>query len=618
MLKDFSRRLISVLLAVILAVGSFAVTTMAGDSDGDITVTVSVEAATIGQGMLLEPAAYTLSEINSILSSKGIETYTADTLTPAAALAALFIDRGIEWQSAGDMSTFYLQAIKGVDKGIIDIPSIITENGGPSNENNDGNSDEWLGELDYGSMAGWMVTVDHYMPGVVAGAYTAAEAEAEGHTFGDGSVIRCNFSVYGYGNDLGYDLGWCEPYFEGANKDGLHREYARLAKNGFFDNNADAKSAALEVMGDLTATQTEVDDALKALRTAEESIAVKADADAVLESTLAYLADTYPAPSFGADGGEWTVMTLARGGYYAEDSEYFTAYCDRIADAVSETAESVDMNGALDASKSTENSRLIIALSSIGRDARSVGGWNLISPYDDFSWVTKQGLSGAAYALLALDTNNYETGDDTVRRQCVDYILSEQLEDGGWAFTGSVSDPDMTAIALQALAPHTSDAAVSAACEKAFSALSAMQKNDGSFEAWGSASAESAAQVVVACTAHGIDPATDSRFVKSEGSLLSALLSFYDKDSGMFCHVAGDGGNDIATVQCAYALVAYKRLVSGQNSLYDMTDVEIQKSEKPHNIYITAVIAGSAVLAAALAVCLIFIVRAHRKKANNK
>ena len=618
MLKNFSRRLISVLLAVILAVGSFAVTTMAGDSDGDITVTVSVEAATIGQGMLLEPAAYTLSEINSILSSKGIETYTADTLTPAAALAALFIDRGIEWQSAGDMSTFYLQAIKGVDKGIIDIPSIITENGGPSNENNDGNSDEWLGELDYGSMAGWMVTVDNYMPGVVAGAYTAAEAEAEGHTFGDGSVIRCNFSVYGYGNDLGYDLGWCEPYFEGANKDGLHREYARLAKNGFFDNNADAKSAALEVMGDLTATQTEVDDALKALRTAEESIAVKAEADAVLESTLAYLADAYPAPSFGADGGEWTVMTLARGGYYAEDSEYFSAYLDRVTEAVGETAESVNLNGALDASKSTENSRLIIALSSIGRDARSVGGWNLISPYDDFSWVTKQGLSGAAYALLALDTNNYETGDDTVRKQCVDYILSEQLEDGGWAFTGSVSDPDMTAIALQALAPHTSDAAVSAACEKAFSALSAMQKNDGSFEAWGSASAESAAQVVVACAAHGIDPATDSRFVKSEGSLLSALLSFYDKDSGMFCHVAGDGGNDIATVQCAYALVAYKRLVSGQNSLYDMTDVEIQKSEKPHNIYITAVIAGSAVLAAALAVCLIFIVRARRKKANNK
>lgn len=616
MLKDFSRRLISVLLAAVLAVGSFAVTVMAGSGDGGITVTVSAEAATIGQGMLIEPAAYTLSEINTLLSSKGIDTYTADTLTPAAALAALFIDNGIEWQSAGGMSTFYLQAIKGVDKGFVDIPSVITENGGPSNDNNDGNSDEWLGELDYGSMAGWMVTVDNCMPGVAAGAYTAAEAEAEGHTFGDGSVIRCNFSVYGYGNDLGYDLGWCEPYFEGANKDELHREYARLAKNGFFDSNADAKSAALEVMGDLTATQTEVDDALKALRTAEESSAVKAKADAVLECTLAYLAEAYPAPSFGADGGEWTVMTLARGGYYAEDSEYFSAYLDRITEAVGETAESVNMNGALDASKSTENSRLIIALSSIGRDARSVGDWNLISPYDDFSWVTKQGLSGAAYALIALDTNNYETGDSTVRKQCVDYILSGQLEDGGWAFTGSTSDPDMTAIALQALAPYTSDGKVSAACEKAFSALSAMQKNDGSFEAWGSVSAESAAQIVVACTAHGIDPATDSRFVKSEGSLLSALLSFYDEGSGMFCHVAGDGGNDIATVQSAYALVAYKRLMSGQNSLYDMTDVETQEIKNSHNTYITAVIAGSAVLVAALAVCLIFLVRARRKKSK--
>ena len=616
MLKDFSRRLISVLLAVILAVGSFAVTVMAGSGDGGITVTVSAEAATIGQGMLIEPAAYTLSEINTLLSSKGIDTYTPDTLTPAAALAALFIDNGIEWQSAGGMSTFYLQAIKGVDKGFVDIPSVITENGGPSNDNNDGNSDEWLGELDYGSMAGWMVTVDNCMPGVAAGAYTAAEAEAEGHTFGDGSVIRCNFSVYGYGNDLGYDLGWCEPYFEGANKDELYREYARLAKTGFFDSNADVKSAVLEVMGDLTATQTEVDGAVKALNTAEESISLKSEADAVLESTLAYLAEAYPAPSFGADGGEWTVMTLARGGYYAEDSEYFSAYLDRITEVVGETAESVNMNGALDASKSTENSRLIIALSSIGHDARSVGDWNLISPYDDFSWVTKQGLSGAAYALLALDTNNYETGDSTVRKQCVDYILSGQLEDGGWAFTGSTSDPDMTAIALQALVPYTSDGTVSAACEKAFSALSAMQKNDGSFEAWGSVSAESAAQIVVACTAHGIDPATDSRFVKSEGSLLSALLSFYDEGSGMFCHVAGDGGNDIATVQCAYALVAYKRLVNGQNSLYDMTDVETQEIKNSHNTYITAVIAGSAVLVAALAVCLIFLVRARRKKSK--
>lgn len=616
MLKDFSRRLISVLLAVILAAGSFAVTVMAVSGDGGITVTVSAEAATIGQGMLIEPAAYTLSEINTLLSSKGIDTYTPDTLTPAAALAALFIDNGIEWQSAGGMSTFYLQAIKGVDKGFVDIPSVITENGGPSNDNNDGNSDEWLGELDYGSMAGWMVTVDNCMPGVAAGAYTAAEAEAEGHTFGDGSVIRCNFSVYGYGNDLGYDLGWCEPYFEGANKDELHREYARLAKTGFFDTNADAKSAALEVMGDLTATQTEVDGALKALNTAEESISLKSEADAVLESTLAYLAEAYPAPSFGADGGEWTVMTLARGGYYAEDSEYFSAYLDRITEAVGETAESVNMNGALDASKSTENSRLIIALSSIGHDARRVGDWNLISPYDDFSWVTKQGLSGAAYALIALDTNNYETGDSTVRKQCVDYILSKQLEDGGWAFSGSASDPDMTAIALQALAPYTSDGKVSAACEKAFSALSAMQKSDGSFEAWGSVSAESAAQIVVACTAHGIDPATDSRFVKSEGSLLSALLSFYDEGSGMFCHVAGDGGNDIATVQSAYALVAYKRLVNGHNSLYDMTDVETQEIKNSHNTYITAVIAGSAVLVAALAVCLIFLVRARRKKSK--
>lgn len=571
MKRHFSRRILSTVLAVILSVGSFAVTASARGAAGEeLSVTVSVEAATIGQGILVEPVTYTLSEINSLLSGRGIDAYTEDSLTPAGVLVAMFIDKGIEWQSAGDMTSFYLQAIKGIDRGYIDIPAVITENGGPTNGNNDGNSDEWLGGLDYSSSSGWMITVDHYMPNVGAGSYTAAEAAAEGHTFGDGSVIRCNFSLYGYGNDLGYDLGWCEPYFEGADKDELHREYARLSAEGFFDKNTDARNAALLVMGKLCATQTEVDAAVSSLRNAEASTAVRAEADAVLANVLAYIASAYPEPSFGT--GEWAVMTLARGGFFAKDSEYFSAYCDRITQSVNEAAATVDKNGALNASRSTDNSRLIMALSSMGRDAGRVGNWDLTAPYSDFSWVTKQGLNGAAYALLALDTNNYEIGDAAVRRQCVDYILSKQLEDGGWAFFGSTSDPDMTAVALQALAPYTSDSTVNAACDKAFETLSRMQKSDGTFEAWGTAASESAAQIAVACTAHGIDPATDARFVKSGGTLLSALLGFYDKSSGMFCHTSKDGGNAMATVQCAYALVAYKRLVSGQNSLYRMTD----------------------------------------------
>ena len=38
-------------------------------------------------------------------------------------------------------SGMYLSAVKGLDTGVVDIPAVIAENGGPSNEENDGNDD---------------------------------------------------------------------------------------------------------------------------------------------------------------------------------------------------------------------------------------------------------------------------------------------------------------------------------------------------------------------------------------------------------------------------------------------------------------------------------------------
>lgn len=105
-----------------------------------------------------------------------------------------------------------------------------------------------------------------------------------------------------------------------------------------------------------------------------------------------------------------------------------------------------------------------------------------------------------------------------MRRQCVDAILSAECSGGGWAFGGSAADPDMTAMALQALAAYRSEAAVAAAVTRGLDVLSAMQTGDGGFASSGVVNAESAAQVIVACTALGIDPDTDSRFVKDGGS----------------------------------------------------------------------------------------------------
>ena len=132
------------------------------------------------------------------------------------------------------------------------------------------------------------------------------------------------------------------------------------------------------------------------------------DVSTVLNATMAQLATTVTAPSFGTNAGEWTVFSLARGGYFAKDNVYFTDYYNRIVATVNQIAAEVNMNGALDKNKSTENSRLIVALSAIGKDARAVGDWNLVEAYsaNGINWIKKQGMNGTIWTLIALDSGN--------------------------------------------------------------------------------------------------------------------------------------------------------------------------------------------------------------------
>lgn len=287
-----------------------------------------------------------------------------------------------------------------------------------------------------------------------------------------------------------------------------------------------------------------------------------------LNTVLKRMSETVTEPQYGTIAGEWSVLCLARSGFYDKDSTYFSDYYNRIVDTVNEIAAD---NGALHKVKSTENSRLILALSAIGRDAQKVGNYNLLEPYNDFNWVKKQGLNGPIFALIALDTNNYLINDTTIRQQCIDFILEKELEGGGWALSGNKPDADMTAMALQSLARYRENEDVYSAIERGINVLSEMQNENGGYSSWGTVNSESIAQVITACTALGIDPDVDERFMKN-GSAVDALLSFYDNSSEMFSHTLGDGGNAMATDQCSYALIAYLRYRNGKNALYDMTD----------------------------------------------
>ena len=273
-------------------------------------------------------------------------------------------------------------------------------------------------------------------------------------------------------------------------------------------------------------------------------------------------------PGVGSIGGEWMTIGLARSGRDVPDGYY-----DAVVDYVK---ANIDENGRLDYARSTENSRIILALTAIGKDVTDVGGYNLLGGLDSMEFIENQGINGPIWALIALDSHDYPTSGDVTREKLVQTILDAALENGGWALTGTTADPDMTAMAMQALAPYyDTDENVRAAVDKALDVLSAAQLPTGGFVSWGSENSESCAQVIVALTALGIDPATDSRFVKNGMTALDALASFY-VDGGGFRHTASGELDGMATEQGYYALAAYYRFVNGQTSLYDMSDVTIQ------------------------------------------
>ena len=267
---------------------------------------------------------------------------------------------------------------------------------------------------------------------------------------------------------------------------------------------------------------------------------------------------------------DWAALGLARDGVKLDDA-YYNAVCAYV-------AENINDKGQLSSRLSTENSRRILALTAIGRDVTSVAGHDLLAGLSDLSYVTRQGLNGAVYALLALDCGGYDVpeGGTATREALINAILDKALPAGGWAYSGTEADPDMTAVAIQALAPYYgSNESVKSAVDKALEVLSAMQTENGGFISSGSENSESSAQIVIALTALGIDPEKDSRFVKNGKSALDALCS-YAVDGGGFKHIAADAAPDAVATQQGYcALVAYQRFINGSSRLYDMTDVVI-------------------------------------------
>lgn len=300
--------------------------------------------------------------------------------------------------------------------------------------------------------------------------------------------------------------------------------------------------------------------------------------DEAYAGAKAYIQSAVSAPVVSYLFGEWAVLGQARAKVPLSEA-YIAAYYEKV---VAYVQKNMGADGVLVDPESrnptvTDNERIVLALTAIGKDPANVGGENLLKALQnkDIMKVTDTSntdINGLVMGLLALNSRNYTSDTSWL----VQAVLAQQNEDGSWsasADTKSVGDVDMTAMALQALAPYYKDGGnetVNTAVEKALNWLS------GKYQS-GYDSSESCAQVVIALSALNLDANTDARFTKTvEGKTLSVLgnlLQYRVAENGGFKHQFADKAvNEMATEQALCAMAAYARFTEKANALYDMTD----------------------------------------------
>lgn len=301
--------------------------------------------------------------------------------------------------------------------------------------------------------------------------------------------------------------------------------------------------------------------------------------DEAYAGAKAYIQSAVSAPVVSYLFGEWAVLGQARAKVPLSEA-YIAAYYEKVVAYVKANIGSDGILRAPDDKNTpviTDNERIALALTAIGKDPANVGGENLLKALQnkDIMQVTDTSntdINGLVMGLLALNSRNYTSDTSWL----VQAVLAQQNEDGSWrasADTKPAGDVDMTAMALQALAPYYKDGGnetVNTAVEKALNWLSGKYRS-------GYDSSESCAQVVIALSALNLDANTDARFTKTvEGKTLSVLgnlLQYRVAENGGFKHQFADKAvNEMATEQALCAMAAYARFTEKANALYDMTD----------------------------------------------
>ncbi|MHA9736693.1 prenyltransferase/squalene oxidase repeat-containing protein [Robinsoniella peoriensis] len=316
--------------------------------------------------------------------------------------------------------------------------------------------------------------------------------------------------------------------------------------------------------------------------------------------------------SVGSTAGDWAAIGIGRSGY-ADD---YNAY---LAVTAAYISKSYQENGYLDRTKVTEWQRIGLAVLSAGGDPVSIGEDQEGNPIDlvaDGSYnrgkvmsLGTQGTNGLIFGLLLMDSMRYDIPADAAdtREGVLEKILSSQIKDGGFNLTSMdpQSDVDMTAMALQALAPYYNSEktyryvqqgtkqdqvkSVRQVVDEALQFLSSSQQESGGFTSWGSENSESCSQVLIALTSLGIDPGNDQRFIKNGNTVIDGLMQYHMEEGG-FIHskeydeenpnADPDKSNTMASDQALCALTALCRYYGGMRNLYDFRPEQTAELKK--------------------------------------
>lgn len=259
-------------------------------------------------------------------------------------------------------------------------------------------------------------------------------------------------------------------------------------------------------------------------------------------------------------GSPWEAIAISQAGEKLPES-----YIKSIKEKITST------DGEFD--KVTDYERIVLGLTAAGHDATNFKEMNFIDQIASHDGMTKQGLNGPVFALLAYDSGNYDVAKDAewTREALITHISEKQLSNGAFSLTGPEPDIDMTAMAISALSPYYDQPDAKKAIDQAVAYLKEEQLENGGFMKEEEASSESIAEVVIALSSIGQEINVDS-FIK-EKDLLSYLLSFMNEDGG-FSHKLEGESNEMSSAKGAVALAAWAGYLEGNESVYRFDNIE--------------------------------------------